>query len=65
MNSNDRTWADLHPASAAKRPSNQCIYIKPLGVIKQQNRLVRAAKALRLFVTTRYSLALSWEQAAR
>lgn len=61
MNENDRTWADLHPASAAKRP----ICIKPLGVIKPRNRLVRAAKALRLFVTTRYSLSLSWEQAAR
>jgi hypothetical protein len=59
MNIYDRTWAQLNPSS------NRPISRQPLGYISKQNWMVRMPKAAWLYLTTKYSLKISWHQAAR
>ena len=55
-------------ASVAKKPITPrhiCILNKPNIVIRTRRSIVRVAKSVHLFLTTKYSWATSWQVAAR
>lgn len=59
MNKHDKSWADLN-----KRRSKP-ITPRHICVLKQPGYFTRLAKSMLLYLTTRYSWSISWQQAAR